>query len=130
MTIHASALLAARPGPLREGLRALMSTIPQIAIVREAHDVPSMLDMVSAQHPALVLLDADLANGGEWPTLKRIKSGWPQVRCLVLADDSQQQQAASAACADVVVLKGCPATKLVEIIERLLPKRERPVQPA
>jgi len=116
-----SALLAVRPGPLRDALRVLMSTIPRIGIVQEARDAPSMLDMAIEHHPALVLLEAGLPGGGGWSAIDRIKAIWPEALFLVLADTCQEKRAARAAHADAVLLKGLPPAQLVETIEGLLP---------
>lgn len=115
-----SALLAMRPGPLRDALRVLMSTIPRIEMVQEAQDSPSMLDMVTKHRPVLVLFEAGLLGEGEWFAIEQIKVIWPQVQCLVLADTCQEKRAARAAHADAVLLKGLPPAKLVETIEHLL----------
>jgi DNA-binding NarL/FixJ family response regulator len=120
-----SALLAVRPGPLRDALRVLMSTIPRIGTVQEARDTLSMLDMVVKHHPVLVLLEAGLPGGGGGSAIERIKAIWPQAQCLVLADTCQEKRAARAANADAVLLKGLPPAKLVETIEGLLPGHER-----
>jgi DNA-binding NarL/FixJ family response regulator len=116
-----SAVLAVRPGPLRDALRVLMSTIPRIGTVREARDSLSVLNMVIEYHPALVLLETGLPGGGDWSAIERIKAIWPQAHCLVLADTCQEKKAAKAAKADAVLIKGFPPAQLVEIIERLLP---------
>jgi DNA-binding NarL/FixJ family response regulator len=120
MTDRVCALLVVKPGPLRDALRTLIDTIPQIATVQEAQDRSSAMDMVAEYSPDLVLLDAGLPNGGAWLTVKQIKDGWPQSRCVVMTDTCQQVSAAKAAGADILLLKGLPPAKLVEIIERLL----------
>jgi DNA-binding NarL/FixJ family response regulator len=120
MKSDTSALLAVRPGPLRDALRALMSTIPQIESVQEAWDSPSMLDMVIRYQPALVLLEAALPGGGGGSVIERIRALRPQVQCLVLADTCQEKKAARAAHADAVLPKGLPPARLVEAIERSL----------
>ena len=115
-----SALLAVRPGPLLDALRALMSTIARIETVQEAWDSPSMLDMVTQYQPALVLLEAGLQGGGGWSEIERIRAIRPHIRCLVLADTCQEKRAAKAAHADAVLPKGLPPAQLVEAIERSL----------
>lgn len=118
------ALIVARPGRMRDGLRALLRAMPQIEIVDEADDSPSALRMITKHHPALLLLDSDLPGDEVSTELGRIKTEEPQIRCIVLADNPQQQQVANAAGADGVLLKGFPAAKLFETIERLFPRQE------
>lgn len=118
----ASALIVAKPGPLRDGLRALLTAMPQIGAVDMASDLPSALRTVFEHSPALVLLDSDLTNGKVWLTVRRAKAKWPRAWCIFLANDLQQHQEAEAAGADAVLLKGFPAARLVAMIVRLLPK--------
>ena len=119
----ASALIVARPGPLRDGLQALMTAIPQIDAVREMDDLSSALRVVFERSPALVLLDSNLASGEVWMTVRRARARWPQARCILLADNVQQHQEAEAAGVDAVLLKGFPAAKLIATIVRLLPQQ-------
>ena len=121
---RASVLIVARPGPLGDGLRLLMAAIPWVEIVGQAGDAASALQMVVEQRPALVLLDASVPGTKDWTILRRIKAEWPRSRCVILADDIRQQSA-TAAGADVVLLKGLPATKLVEAIEGLVSEQSR-----
>ena len=117
------ALLVVWPGPLREALRTLMASIPEVQVTGEVGDTPSALGMMSEHLPDLVLIDADLPGREAWRTLKQMKEQWPQVRCVVLTDHSCQQQKAKAAHADAVLQKGMPPTLLVQAIERLLSKQ-------
>ena len=116
------ALLVVKPGPLREALRTLMASIPEVQVTGEVGDTPSALGMMSEHLPDLVLIDADLPGREAWRTLKQMKEKWPQVRCVVLTDHSCQQQETKAAHADAVLQKGMPPTLLVQAIETLLSK--------
>jgi DNA-binding NarL/FixJ family response regulator len=118
-----SALIVAKPGPLRDGLRALMIAMPQIGAVDEVNDFSSALKMVFEHRPTLVLLDVGLISGDTWMTIRQAKARWPKARCILLADDVQQHQEAEAAGADAVLLKGFPAARLVATMVRLLPKQ-------
>jgi len=118
------ALIVARPGPLRNSLQALMTTMPQIEILAETSDPSALLRMGAGIKPDVVLLDASLPQEQVWPALQQIKEEWSQTRSIVLVEDSQQQQKAQAAGADVALLKGYPATRLVATIEGLLSQEE------
>jgi DNA-binding NarL/FixJ family response regulator len=118
-----SALIVAKPGPLRDGLQALMAAMPQIEAAYEVNDFASALEMTSACCPTLVLLDCGLNGGDTWMTVRRAKARWPQARCVFLANDVQQHQEAEAAGADAVLLKGFPAARLAATIVRLLPRQ-------
>ena len=114
------ALVVARPGPLRNSLLALMTTMPQIEILAETTDPSALRRMGAGMQPDVVLLDASLPEDQVWAALGRIKAEWSQTRSIVLVEDSQQQQKAQAAGADVVLFKGYPAAKLIAAIEGLL----------
>ena len=114
------ALIATRPGPLQNGLVALMTTMPQVNAVIVAEEAASALRMIADHLPSLVLLEMALPGEGTGTVLKQIKATWPLTRCIVLANDVRQQQEAEAAGADIVLLKGFPAAKLIAAIERLL----------
>jgi two-component system nitrate/nitrite response regulator NarL len=119
-----SALIVAEPGPLRDGLRALLRATPQISAVIQVDNTSSALGAVVEHYPALVLLDASLFDSGALSLVRMIKAEGIRSRCLVLADDVQQQQEARSVGADVALLKGFSAAKLLEMIERLLPEQE------
>ena len=114
------ALIVARPGPLRTSLQALMTTMPQIEILAETSNPSALLRMGAEIQPHIVLLDADLPQEQVCAALRQIKEEWSQTRSIVLVEDSKQQQVVQAAGADVALLKGYPAAKLVAAIEGLL----------
>jgi DNA-binding NarL/FixJ family response regulator len=115
------ALIVAKPGPLRNSLQALMTTMSQIEILAETSDPSALLRMGAEIQPYVVLLDADLPEEQVCAALRQIKAEWSQTRSIVLVEDSQQQKTVQAAGADVALLKGYPAAKLIAAIEGLLP---------
>ncbi|MGD2177240.1 MAG: hypothetical protein PVG71_05395 [Anaerolineae bacterium] len=118
----ASALIVAKPGPIRDGLHALVTAMPQIDAVQEADDVASALTVAFGRSPALVVLESTLGGRDLWMTMRRVKARWPTARCVFLANDVQQRREAEAAGADIVLLEGFPAGRLVAAIVRLLPQ--------
>ena len=118
------ALIVARPGPLRNSLQALMTTMPQIEILAETSDPSALLRMGAEIQPHVILLDASLPEDEVCAALRQIKEEWSRTRSIVLAEDSQQQQKVQAAGADVALLIGHPAAKLVATIEGLLSQKE------
>ena len=119
------ALIVARPGPLRNSLQALMTTMPQIEILAETADPSALLRMGVEIQPDVVLMDANLPEEQAWAALRQIKEEWSQTQSIVLVEDSQQQQKAQAAGADVVLIKGYPAARLIATIEGLLSQEEK-----
>jgi DNA-binding NarL/FixJ family response regulator len=93
--------------------------VPTVGTVFQAKDVASAKSVLEEHRPPLVLLESGLY-GGISSLLSWIKSEANGCRCLVLADDVRQQREAWAAGADAAVLKGFPAAKLLQVIERML----------
>ncbi len=120
-----SALIVARPGPLRDGLQALVTAMPQIEVVDGVDDISSALNTSFEHYPALVLLDSGLVGSEIWITVQRARAKWPQARCVFLVNDVHQHQEAEAAGADAVLLKGFPAARLTATIGRLLPRQRK-----
>jgi DNA-binding NarL/FixJ family response regulator len=115
------ALIITGPGSLQKGLLALMTAIPRVNVIGEVADGLQALEVIRKHRPNLVLLDTNLPGDEGWRVLRQIRSQWPKIRCIVLADDVQQQRNAEALGADVVLLKGFPPAKLATTIEKLLP---------
>jgi DNA-binding NarL/FixJ family response regulator len=122
--MRASVWIVTRPGPLRDGLHTLLSSIPEIEITGEMADVAVILKVHNEHQPDLILLDAGLPGGEAWKALKDIKSKWPKAHCIVLADDGVQAQRARAVYADIVLQKGMPASAFVQAIEAGLCQRK------
>jgi DNA-binding NarL/FixJ family response regulator len=117
---YTSALIIAKPGPLRDALRSLMIAMPEIDAVAEADDLSSALRADPRHAPALVLLDSSLAHGETGLTVRQTKAEWPVARCICLVDSVQQEREAEAAGANAALLKGTPPTKLVATLIGLL----------
>jgi DNA-binding NarL/FixJ family response regulator len=107
---------------MRDGLHALVTAMPQIETVRDADEVTSALTMASAPSPELVLMESTPGGKDVWITVRRVKARWPLARCICLVNDVNQRQEAESAGADVVLLEGFPAGRLVAAIVRLLPQ--------
>ena len=120
MTSTASLLLVAKPGRMREGLQALLRTIPEIEIVGQEDCESQALTLISQQQPALVLLDSSLTPQEMLPTLMQIKAGYPRTRCIVLVENVQQQGAAREAGADIALISGFSAEVLNGAIDQIL----------
>jgi DNA-binding NarL/FixJ family response regulator len=114
-------LIVAKPGPLRDGLQALVGALPRVRPA-EHDDVESALRNGNRRGKvALVLLDAGLVGDGMGAALRSMKGKWPQARYIALVDDVRQHHSAAMAGADIVLMKGFRPSRLVETIVRLLP---------
>jgi len=105
---------------MREGLQALLRTIPEIEIVGQADYESQALALIAQQQPALVLLDSSLTLQEMLPTLMQIKGGYPRTRCIVLVENAQQQGAAREAGADSALITGFSAEVLHAAIDQVL----------
>ena len=110
-------LVISIPGDFQNGLLALMTTIHHLSAVLVAEDHKSALRMVESHQPALIILDTEALQVRE--VILEIKTQWPQIFLIVLAEDIPQQKEAEESGADSVLVKGFPAQKLVKVIENL-----------
>jgi DNA-binding NarL/FixJ family response regulator len=117
----ASALIIARPGPLRDGLHALVNTLPQLESVNVVADIDSALRENFNPGPALLLLDGDGSEGEVLRAVRRTQARWPESRTIILVSSVEQQDHAEAAGADAVVLQGFQPGRLVAAVLELLP---------
>jgi DNA-binding NarL/FixJ family response regulator len=115
-------LIVAGAGGLRDGLRALLTTVPQVEAVGQADDNLSALRMVSEYRPALVLLDSDLLSDEVWTVLKGNQG--PVASGPVHRPDRGmpwRQQVAKATDDDATLP---PAGKLFATLEKLFPSKK------
>ncbi len=83
----------------REGIRALLSRVPEIAVVGEAGTTAEAVAATSDANPDVVLMDLNLPGGGGAEATRRILAERAEVAVLVLtmhADEGHLQQALSA----------------------------------
>jgi DNA-binding NtrC family response regulator len=117
------ALLVARPGPLRDSLKELISAIPFTDTI-VVEDATAALNDLRECHPALVVVDFDPADVVIWRLLDAISIQRPAVRHIFMVDTVEQQRLALSSGAKVALLKGFPASRLHGVIKGLLPKTE------
>ncbi|MBI3967109.1 MAG: response regulator transcription factor [Chloroflexi bacterium] len=113
-------VVVGKPGPVRDGLCALLTAIPQIDLVDQADNLQAALPDFGQRRPALVVIDSDVADNDIVAMLLEMRTGWPDARCVAFADDPGQQRAAKAAGASAALLKGARAAEIVNILECLL----------
>ena len=113
------ALIIARPGPLREGLRAALGVMPCMDVAGEVDQATLALRIRLDPAPALILLSAENPGPGAVDAWQQIRAHWPEAQCIILADTVQQQEEARAAGADLVLLKGFAAARLFVAVETL-----------
>lgn len=112
-------VLIADDQPLfREGLRTLISTVPQVRLVGEAANGEEACRHTKLLQPQIILMDLrmPILNGVE--ATRRICAAHPQCRVIVLTtfDDDEEVFDALRAGAAGYLLKDAPLHKLVEAI--------------
>jgi DNA-binding NarL/FixJ family response regulator len=130
MNSQTSALIVARSAQLRGSLLVLLRALPRIEEIYQADDGDSALRMSQQIRPALVLVDHDLSQIEVQATLERIKVAWPQTCSVVLLDDEQDRRGVEAAGADMVLVKGMLAAKVLDMIDAALEAEVRSHSPA
>jgi DNA-binding NarL/FixJ family response regulator len=117
-------LIADDQVPIRQGLRALLTTWPEIEVVGLAANGVEMVGLVETCQPDVALMDIAMfrpsPNGAEGmaglEAIRLIRSRWPKVRMVVLTMYTAHSVAALAAGADAFLLKGCTAETLREAL--------------
>ena len=112
------ALVVSSLDDLQNGLLALMTTIPPISAVLVAEDPKSACPIIENHHPALIIMDLSLPKSNS--VLKQIKTQWPQIHLIALADEPVPGKDMETISADFVLIKGFPPQKLIEVIEDLI----------
>jgi DNA-binding NarL/FixJ family response regulator len=111
---------------LREGLRALLSSEPDLQIVAEAGNGREAVQIANLYKPKLVLIDITmpLTNGTE--AIRWIKHRYPEMKVIVLTVHKTEEyiRAALEAGADGYVLKDDPSTELLHAIRNVLKDRK------
>jgi DNA-binding NarL/FixJ family response regulator len=121
MTHRFWALIVSRPGPLREGLQAALTALFLLEMVGVVDSAASAMDMAAeGDDPALVLVSLDEPANGVSGGLEWIRTRWPKVPFMVLANTVEQQLSAQAAGAEEVLIKGVRPEELMARIEGLL----------
>jgi DNA-binding NarL/FixJ family response regulator len=100
----------------RQGLRALLSLLPEVEIIAEAVDGRQSLDFVAECSPDVVLMDLQMPGMDGVEATRRIKEQWPAVRVIALTIHPQYRAQALAAGADVFLLKESDPQALVSAI--------------
>ena len=112
-------VLAARPGVIREALRATLAVFPQFETCGVAGGGLSALDLVRQYKPALIILDSGLLEDEITKLLRQIKQEQPQIQCLVVASTHRTAETLLAGGADTVVLRSEPG-RLVEVLSKMV----------
>lgn len=70
---------------VRDGLKALLSSIPDIAIIGEASTGRSLFEKLKIVQPDIIVLDISLPDISGIEITKRLRQEYPQIRVLILS---------------------------------------------
>jgi DNA-binding NarL/FixJ family response regulator len=116
MAHHAQILIVDDQPRTRQSLRALLSTWPAVAEIREAVDGQEALELVEEQQPNVVLMDVRMPKMDGLRATQLIKARWPQVKVVVLTLYGEYEAEALAAGADGFISKGVSPDRLLTML--------------
>jgi DNA-binding NarL/FixJ family response regulator len=110
---------------LREGLRALLSSSPDLEIVGEARDGQEAVRSVEKVKPHMILMDLSMPRMNGMDAIREIKKKSPETKILILTVHKTDEyiQAALEAGANGYVLKDSSHTELSLAIQNVLDGR-------
>jgi DNA-binding NarL/FixJ family response regulator len=114
MKDHIRLLLAEDHETVRQGLRALFSTVPEVEVIDEAADAETAVTRVREMAPDLLVLDLSMPKAGGLGAIRAIRGEGLRTAIVVLTRhrDPAFVQEALAAGADAYVLKQSPFSEL------------------
>ena len=112
-------LLAVKPGPLRDGLDALLYATPEVQLVAHANDPGAALAFCQ-QHPTeLIILEVRSGDRDQLAKVPELKSLNPQGQVIALINDENDRDVAENSGVDVVLTSGMQAAKLKKMITEI-----------
>jgi DNA-binding NarL/FixJ family response regulator len=117
-------LIADDQSRARQSMKALLTTAPQIAEVREAVNGRDAVRLIEEAQPDLVLMDVRMPEMEGLETTRYIKRHWPWIKIVILSMYPEYSLAALAAGADAFVSKGETPTKLLRTLEEIISRNK------
>ncbi len=113
-------VLIADDHPLfRKGLRTLLNSMPETAVVGEATSGAAAVEMALSLRPDVILMDLQMPAGGGLSAIRRLTETWPEARILVvtLFEDDESVFTALKVGARGYVLKDAEEGEIVRAIQ-------------
>ena len=105
---------------MRDGLNALLTTMPEIRLVAQAEDTDSALIFLTGRCVELTILRLEARDRRLLETVAKMKALCPQIQLVVFIEDEKGWQTAEASGADLVLRLGMRASVLKAEIEALI----------
>ena len=113
-------MLMVRPGSLRNGLLALLKSIPGIVTIETAESSESGMINFVKQKPQLVIFEADGSYDRLSFLLGSIKSKFPAACCILIAENQPDPVTIADLQIDAIIQQGAHPDELVILIEKLI----------
>ena len=105
---------------VRDGLRARLASVPNLAVVGEADQLAEAFDLAARLQPDIVLSDIAIKGGGTGIDLtRRLAEHHPDISVLILSmhDSAEYVQQAMAAGARGYIVKDAPSQQILAAIQ-------------
>jgi DNA-binding NarL/FixJ family response regulator len=117
-------LLMFKPRPVRDGLSALLNTIPDVKLVVHAHDPSAVLEFCRKNQNILIILEIKPGDCALLAQVPDMKAHCPQGQIIALIHDEDDRGAAEQVGMELIVNVGTRAPVLKAQIEDVV--RELP----
>ncbi len=112
-------LLVVRPGPLRDGLNALLSSMPEVQLVAQASDASAAIDFCQGRPNEMVIMEIKPGDRGLLAKVPEMKALCPKGQVVALIHEEGDREPAKASGVDVVLTTGIRAAKLKEMLTEI-----------
>ncbi len=109
-------LLVVRPGPLRDGLNALLSSMPEVQLVAQANDASAAIDFCQGRPNELVIMEIKPGDRDLLTKVSDIKALCSKGEVIALIHDEDDREPAEESGVDLIIRVGIRAAELKERI--------------
>ncbi len=107
-------------GFMREGLRTLVESLPEVTVLGTTNGVLVGKKMVIELAPQLVIVDCTLSNSKGLEFVRILKMERIPARCLAIVESFEDSQKALTLGADGALIKGFTRNDLVRVLKRMI----------
>ena len=118
-------LLVVRPGPLRDGLNALLSSMPEVQLVAQANDASAAIDFCQGRPNEMVIMEIKPGDRNLLTKVSDIKVLCPKGEVIALIHDEEDWEPAEASGVDLIIRVGIRAVELRERIAEAVVSLEK-----
>lgn len=107
---------------VRDGIRALLSVMPQLDVVGEAENGAQAIEMVGRCQPDLLLMDIGLKDKNGLELTRLLGKQYPHLKILILSmyDNHEYVSESVRSGASGYVLKNAPSREIIAAIEAII----------